>query len=68
MESGNCAVVQVAQALSGAGVKLVPEVLVNGGGKEGGGTLVDVLLAGLVRDQLRDGAPAKGADGKHQAG
>lgn len=54
MESGNYAVVQVAQALSTAGVRLVPEVLVNGGGAEGrgGGTLVDVLLAGLVKDRL----------------
>ncbi len=51
MESGNYAIVQVAQALASAGVKLVPEVVVNGGSKEGGGTLVDVLLAGLVRDQ-----------------
>lgn len=50
MESGNYAIVQVAQALASAGVKLVPEVVVNGGSKEGG-TLVDVLLAGLVRDQ-----------------
>jgi uncharacterized membrane protein YqiK len=56
MESGNYAVVQVAQALATSGVKLVPDVLVHGGGKEGGaasGTLVDVLLAGLVRDQVQ---------------
>ena len=52
MESGNYAVVQVAQALSTAGVRLVPEVLVNGAAKGGGGTLVDVLLAGLVKDRL----------------
>lgn len=53
MESGNYAIVQVAQALAGAGVQLVPEVLV-GGGQSGsqGGTLVDVLLAGLVKDRL----------------
>lgn len=53
MESGNYATVQVAQALAGAGVRLVPDVLVSGGGSgaEGRGTLVDVLLAGLVRDQ-----------------
>lgn len=56
MESGNYAVVQVAQALAAAGVKLVPEVLVQGGGssKEGGGTLVDVLLAGLVKDHYHE--------------
>ena len=54
MESGNYAIVQVAQALAAAGVRLVPDVLVAGGGvgqQGGGGTLVDVLLAGLVREQ-----------------
>ncbi len=57
MESGNYAVVQVAQALAGAGVRLVPDVLVNGGGTAGsGGTLVDVLLAGLVKDHYARGA------------
>ncbi len=64
MESGNYAVVQVAQALATSGVKLVPDVLVHGGGKEGGGaasgTLVDVLLAGLVRDQVQQQRPETG--------
>ena len=59
MESGNYAIVQVAQALAGAGVQLVPEVLVGGGHSAGqGGTLVDVLLAGLVKDRLARPAPA----------
>ena len=49
MESGNYAMVQVAQALANAGVKLVPDIIANGGGS-GGGTLVDVLLANLIRD------------------
>jgi len=53
MESGNYALVQVAQALASAGVKLVPDI-VAGGGSPGGGTLVDVLLAGVIRD--RNGA------------
>ena len=53
MESGNYAVVQVAQALANAGVRLVPDVLVAGGGVQGhGGTLVDVLLASLVKDRM----------------
>jgi len=52
MESGNYAVVQVAESLSKAGVKLVPDIIAGGsGGGAGGGTLVDVLLAGLIRDQ-----------------
>jgi uncharacterized membrane protein YqiK len=58
MESTNYALVQVAQALAAGGVRLVPEVLVNGSAAgangdaaHGGSGLVDVLLAGLVRDQ-----------------
>ncbi len=48
MESGNYALVQVAEALAKGGVKLVPDVVA--GGASGGGTLVDVLLANLIRD------------------
>lgn len=52
MEAGNYAAIQVAQALAGSGFKLVPEVIVAGGANgQGGGTLVDVLLANLIRDQ-----------------
>jgi uncharacterized membrane protein YqiK len=56
MESGNYAMVQVAEALAKSGVKLVPDV-VAGGGASGGGTLVDVLLANLIRDNA--GAAAR---------
>ena len=48
MESGNYAMVQVAEALAKAGVKLVPDIVAGGGA--GGGTLVDVLLANVIRD------------------
>jgi len=48
MESGNYAMVQVAEALAKAGVKLVPDIVA--GGSNGGGTLVDVLLANVIRD------------------
>jgi hypothetical protein len=51
MEAGNYAVVQVAEALAKSGNKLVPDV-VAGGGDGRGGTLVDVLLAGLVRESI----------------
>jgi uncharacterized membrane protein YqiK len=58
MESGNYAVVKVAEALAGAGVKLVPDVVATGGGGgTSGGTIVDILLAGLVRDGMHRGAP-----------
>ena len=48
MESGNYAMVQVAEALAKSGVKLVPDIVA--GGANGGGTLVDVLLANVIRD------------------
>jgi uncharacterized membrane protein YqiK len=48
MESGNYAMVQVAEALAKSGVKLVPDIVA--GGSNGGGTLVDVLLANVIRD------------------
>jgi hypothetical protein len=50
MESGNYAMVQVAEALAKAGVKLVPDVIA-GGSAGGSGTLVDVLLANLIREK-----------------
>jgi uncharacterized membrane protein YqiK len=52
MEAGNYAVVQVAEALAKSGNKLVPDV-VAGSGDGRGGTLVDVLLAGLVRESIK---------------
>ena len=51
MESGNYAMVQVAEALAKSGVKLVPDI-VAGGGSGSGGTLVDVLLGNLIRDGM----------------
>lgn len=50
MEAGNYAVVQVADALAKSGTKLVPDIVAGGADGKGGGTLVDVLLAGLIRD------------------
>jgi uncharacterized membrane protein YqiK len=48
MESGNYAMVQVAEALAKSGAKLVPDIVAGGG--NGGGTLVDVLLANVIRE------------------
>jgi uncharacterized membrane protein YqiK len=50
MESGNYATVQVAEALAKSGMKLVPDIVAGGGAS--GGTLVDVLLANVIRDNL----------------
>jgi uncharacterized membrane protein YqiK len=48
MESGNYAMVQIAEALARGGIKLVPDIVAGAGA--GGGTLVDVLLANVIRD------------------
>ncbi|MFO1467525.1 MAG: SPFH domain-containing protein [Steroidobacteraceae bacterium] len=57
MESGNYAMVQVAEALAKSGVKLVPDIVAGGGAS--GSTLVDVLLANVIRDSSRaNGSPA----------
>jgi len=48
MESGNYATVQIAEALARGGVKLVPDIVAGGGAA--GGTLVDVLLANVIRE------------------
>ncbi|MDP5240652.1 SPFH domain-containing protein [Uliginosibacterium sp. 31-16] len=53
MESGNYAMVQVAEALAKAGVKLVPDIVAGGGSGASGGTLVDVLLGNLIRDGMK---------------
>ena len=50
MESGNYAMVQVAEALAKSGTRLVPDIVATGGSGNGG-TLVDVLLANVIRDQ-----------------
>jgi len=55
MESGNYAIVQVAEALSKSGVKLVPDIVAGGGAS--GGTLVDVLLANMIRDHTAKASP-----------
>ena len=66
MESGNYAMVQVAEALAKSGVKLVPDVIAGGGGT--GGTLVDVLLANLIRDSVtKTGLVAVTAEGAGRA-
>jgi uncharacterized membrane protein YqiK len=48
MESGNFALIETAKALAGSGFKLVPDIVAGGGGTEGSGSLVNVLLANLI--------------------
>jgi uncharacterized membrane protein YqiK len=55
MEAGNYASVQVAQALAGSKIPIVPNILVSGpAGNAHGGTLVDVLLANMLTGQLKE--------------
>ena len=46
--------IQITDALAKAKIKLVPEILAGGSSGVSGGTLVDVLIGGLVQEQLRN--------------
>jgi uncharacterized membrane protein YqiK len=59
MEAGNYASVQVAQALAGSRIPIVPNIMVSGSGGNGSGrTLVDVLLANMLTGQLKEKSPS----------
>ena len=60
MESGNYALVQVMQALAQHNVPLVPQIVAGGNGHGSGGSLVDVLLATLIRDNMKPTANGNG--------
>lgn len=60
MESGNYAAVQIAQALAANKIALVPQIIAGGG--QPGGTLVDVLLASIVRDKVNGQPPQLAAN------
>jgi uncharacterized membrane protein YqiK len=49
---GNYAVIEVGKALAGSGFKLVPDVVAGGSGDGSRGGVIDVLLAGILRDSL----------------
>lgn len=61
MQSGNYAGIEIAKALASSGTKLVPDIVATGGSGNGGGgmtgngSLVEVLLASIIRDQLQKG-------------
>lgn len=58
----NYAVIEVGRALAAAKIPLVPQIMAGGGaGNDGASSLVNVLLAGLVRDNLQREGAAKGA-------
>jgi hypothetical protein len=57
MQSSNYAGIEIAKALASSGTKLVPDIVATGGGTgsgmTGNGSLVEVLLASIIRDQLQ---------------
>lgn len=54
MDSGNYAAIEVAKALAASGFKLVPDIIA--GGESGGqGSLVNTLMAMVIRDQMAKG-------------
>jgi hypothetical protein len=53
--------VEVMKAISAAGLKITPDILVGGAGDKSEGGLVQVLLAQLVRQQRADAAVAQAA-------
>jgi uncharacterized membrane protein YqiK len=58
MDRDQYATVEVARALANSGFKLVPEVVAGGGsGPDGGGSLVNILLASLIKDGLKPNNP-----------
>jgi uncharacterized membrane protein YqiK len=57
MESGNFALIETAKALASSGFKLVPDIVAGGGGPEGSGSLVNVLLANLIASNHPKAAP-----------
>jgi uncharacterized membrane protein YqiK len=64
----NYALIEVARALSSSGHALVPEIMAGGGGADGGnqGGLVNILLAGLIKDGLqKNGSNGGGTPESH---
>ena len=53
----NYAVIEVGRALAANKIPLVPQIQA-GGNAEEGGSLVSILLAGLIRDGLKTTTPA----------
>jgi uncharacterized membrane protein YqiK len=55
---GNYAVIEVGKALAGSGFKLVPDVVAGGSGNNGNGGIIDVLMAGILKDSLNKRPPS----------
>jgi uncharacterized membrane protein YqiK len=55
MDPEKYAMVEVARALAASGFKLVPDIVASGGGSgtDGGNSLVNILLASVIRDNVK---------------
>jgi uncharacterized membrane protein YqiK len=49
---GNYAMIEVGKALAGSGFKLVPDVIAGGGADSGSSGIINVLMAGMLKDSL----------------
>jgi len=49
---GNYATIEVGRALASSGFKLVPDVVAGGGSDGAGGGIINVLMAGILKDAL----------------
>ncbi len=49
----NYAVIEVGRALAEAKTPLVPQIMAGGGGADGGNSLVNILMAGLIKDAIK---------------
>jgi uncharacterized membrane protein YqiK len=54
---GNYAMIEVGRALAASGFKLVPEIIAGGGAEGGRGGIIDVLMAGMLRDTMTKTSP-----------
>ncbi len=52
MDSDKYAGIEIAKALAASGQRLVPDIVAGGAGGSSGGTLVDVLLANVIKEQI----------------
>lgn len=55
MDSGNYAAIEVAKALAASGFKLVPDIIAGGSEAGGQSSLVNTLMAMVIRDQISKG-------------
>lgn len=56
MQSSNYAAIEVSKNLAGSANKWVPDIIA-GGGADGDGSIMNVLIGMMVHDKLKEEAP-----------